>query len=405
MGETFAENLLQPTGPRKFAARPFSGKYLQVAVDIDASYPGHLRTALHGSDLARQTRFVAYAEIVSGDAAALANRFDGAEASSAIGNTEADQAVIGRALAALTPREIVQAIFKTAPDGFLGLLRRLGAEPLPDPALYRELHRLFASRDPADRARVLVLRQSPGTISPTQIAIVLALDPVLLHPRFIHKIETLREARDLTDAFAYIRAHCSSATDEAIQQSVSSFPEHKIVEAFVRRWARRFDRLPFPLKIDDPFLVVLNTGAALVDAGRRYDNCLATKIPEVLVGRNLYVEVRFGAGRGVIAELRRTSKFWVLQMLHYRGNGRVPQDLAAIVRSKLAAHGVAIYDRPSNSIAGLNAAAKLLDIYDWRITDVSEFDTPEPLSLSEIETELDSLVREFGTAAAIAEFS
>ncbi|MGF3027377.1 hypothetical protein ACQVP2_31785 [Methylobacterium aquaticum] len=347
-------------------------------------------------------RFLAYAEIEAGDAAAFANRLGVAEASSAIGNADADEAVIGRVLAVLKPREIVEAIFKVAPDGFLGLLRRLGPDPLPDPALYRELHRLFASRDPADRARVLVLRQSPGTISHTQIAIVLALDPVLLHPRFVRKIESLKEARDLNAALGYVRAHCSAATDEAIRQSVSSFPEKKIIEAFLRGWARRFDRLPFPLVVHDPSLIVLDTGAALVDAGRRYDNCLATKVPEVLVGRNLYIEIKTGTNRSLIAELRRTSRFWVLQMLYQRGNGRVPRDLAAAVRSKLATHGIAIYDRPSTSVAGLDAAAKMLDIYDWRLSDVSEFDTPEPLTLSEIEAELDSLVREFRSAGPVA---
>jgi hypothetical protein len=105
----------------------------------------------------------------------------------------------------------------------------------------------------------------------------------------------------------------------------------------------------------------------------------------------------------LIAELRRTSRFWVLQMLYQRGNGRVPRDLAAAVRGKLAAHGIAIYDRPSTSVAGLDAAAKMLDIYDWRLSDVSEFDTPEPLTLSEIEAELENLVRDFGSTASVTE--
>lgn len=397
------EARLTSTSARKFEPRPFGGTYLQIAVKLDMMCPGHLRAALHGSDLARQTRFLAYAEIVVGDAAALANRLDVFEVSSAIGNADADQVMIGRALAALKPREIVEAIFKSVPDGFLGLLRRLGPNPLPDPALYRELQRLFASRDPTDRTRAQVLRQSPGTISPARIAIVLAIDPVLLHPRFVSKIETVKEARDLNAAFAYIRAHCSAANDEAIWHSVSSFPEKKIVEAFVQRWARRFDRLPFPLELADPSLVVLDTGAALVDAGRRYDNCLATKIPEVLVGRKLYVEVKFGAGRGVIAELRRTSKCWVVQMLYRRGNGRVPPDLAVNVCGKLVAHGIAIYDRPTNGIAGVDAAAKLLDIYDWCITDANEFDTPEQLSFSEIEAELEDLARTFRSTRSITE--
>ncbi|QRE74442.1 hypothetical protein [Methylobacterium aquaticum] len=396
---------MNPTGARKFGPRPFGETYLQIAVELDAVYPGHLGLALHGSDLARQTRFLAYAEIATGGAAALANRLGSAEVSSAIRNADSDQAVIGRALAVFKPREIVEAIFKVVPNAFLGTLKRLGPGPLPNPALYRELYQLFASRIPADRARVRVLRQLPGTISPMQIAIVMVIDPVLLHPRFVMKIETVEEARDLSDAFAYIRAHCSAATNEAIWQSVSSFPEQKIVEALVRRWAKRFDQLPFLLELADPSLVVLNTGAALLDAGRRYDNCLSTKIPDVLVGRNLYVEVKTGRSRGLIAELRRTSRCWVLHMLHQRGNGRVPRDLAAAARSKLAAHGIAIYDRPANGIAGVNAAAKLLDIYDWNIADVNEFDTPEPLSLAEIEEELDSLVREFGVAASAAEFA
>jgi hypothetical protein len=399
------ETRLNPTGARKLEPRPFGNIFLRVAVELDTICPGHLRATLYGSDLARQTRFLVYAEFAAGDAATLANRLGVAEASPGIRNTGAGETVIGRALAVLKPRGIVEAIFGSTPDGYIGLLRRLGADPLPDPTLYRELHRLFASRDPADRARVRVLRQLPGTVSPVQIAIVLELDPVLLHPRFIRKIETLKEAHDLNAAVGYIRAHCSTATDEAIRQSVAVHLEEKIVEAFVRKWARRFDRLPFPLELDDPSLVVLNTGAKLIEAGRRFDNCLASKVPEVLVGRKLYIEVRIGASRGVIAELRRTSQCWVLEMLHQRGYGRVPQELAAIVRRKLDAQGVAIYDRPSNGTAGLDAAAKLLDIYDWRTDDVSEFDTREPLSLSEIEVELKNIVQEFGSAASIAEFS
>ncbi|BCM86475.1 hypothetical protein mvi_49360 [Methylobacterium indicum] len=382
---------------------PFGGTYLKIAVEIDKLCPGHLGVALHGSNLSRQVRFLTYAEIAAGDAAALATRLGVAEVSSAIGNADDDQATVGRALTVLKPREIVEAIFKVVPDAFLGILKRLGPDPLPDPALYRELHRLFASRIPADRARVRVLRQLPGTITPTQIAIVLALDPVLLHPRFVSKVESLKEARELNAGFGYVRAHCSVATDDAIRQSVSSFPEKMIVEAFVRRWARRFDRLPFPLELADASLVVLKTGAALVDAGRRYDNCLPTKVPEVLVGRYLYVEVRIGAGRGVIAELRRTSRCWVLQMLYQRGNGHVSQDIASVVRRKLVAQGIAIYDRPANGVSGLDAAAKLLDIYNWCTDDVSEVDTSESYSTSEVGAVLDDSVHTFASPTFAAE--
>ena len=82
-------------------------------------------------------------------------------------------AQIARALTGLRARQIAKGVYGTLPDGFLGLLARLGADPLPDPADYRLAFDLF--NDPANKARAKLLRQVEGQIKPTKIRVVASL--------------------------------------------------------------------------------------------------------------------------------------------------------------------------------------------------------------------------------------
>jgi hypothetical protein len=115
----------------------------------------------------------------------------------------------------------------------------------------------------------------------------------------------------------------------------------------------------------DPTLIVLDSAAALADAGRRYKNCLATRIFEVVLGANLYVEWRPSTQEpGVIAELRRTNQGFLLEGLHAADNRRVLPHRASIVRDKLAACGVAILAQAPGDREMIQAAAQMLGAHN-----------------------------------------
>lgn len=286
-----------------------------------------------------------------------------------------DAALLSRAIMLLRrPRDLTLAVFGNVPDGLLGAMQRLGHEPAGVADTYQELYRLFASSDPADRRRVKVLGQMSGSLVYAQIRIVNLLDPVLLHPALVSKISDVEQVSELHHALDYVRLRCSGASDDAIRASLTRLGADDHRYTVFQAWAKRFDRLPQTLDTrDDPTLVVLGTAEALINAGRRYSNCLASKVHEAILGVHLYIEYRpeRRSEPGVIAELRATSQGYLLEGMHAKGNRRVKADRARVVRSKLAACGVAIYDRAVEDEEMLTDTAKVLNMYRF-----SEPDNP-----------------------------
>ena len=68
-----------------------------------------------------------------------------------------------RALILMKPRRVIEALFGSCPDGYLGLLARLGCDPQYGKETYRAAFDLFA--DPRNRRRAKVLGQLPGRIT------------------------------------------------------------------------------------------------------------------------------------------------------------------------------------------------------------------------------------------------
>jgi hypothetical protein len=197
---------------------------------------------------------------------------------------------------------------------------------------------------------------------------------VLLHPALVATIPQTQQVAELHRALAYVRAHCSRATDEAIRASLGRLKPGGHWADLIRYWAARFDRLPCTLDTHgDPTLFVLDSGEALINAGRRYKNCLKTKVHEVLIGTYLFVEYLPEApGQpGLICELRRTTQGYLLEGIYARENRRVRSDRACIVRGKLAACGVAILDHAPGDWKALDATARALGIVDFDEPDLA----------------------------------
>lgn len=341
----------------------YSGWALDLTIELDRACPGLLAASFCFGSQRRQALFLvlALAEILGINE--VADHLRVAEGMTGITCT-APNTILGEAVLRLRrPRDLVQAVL-AKPIGLLGTLARLGLDPIGEPQVYYELARLFLSRDPVDRRRVKVLGQIGGNLLGAQIDIVSALDPVLLHPALVGCLTEPRQVQQLHSAMTYIRERCSGATDDAIRASLKRLKPGGHRADLVKFWAARFDRPPVELDLrGDPALIVLDSPAALADAGRRYKNCLAARINEVFLGAFVYVEVKSGRcdEPGAIAELRHTDRGFVLEGLYAADNRRVPTDRAQIVRKKLAACGVALLAHAPGDREPVIAAARLLN--------------------------------------------
>lgn len=374
------------------APKTYSDWALDRAINLDRACPGLLASTLYYGPARRQAVFLVLASFGWLGQPEIARRLRHAvEDTDAPG--QSDEAVIGWAILLIRrPRDLVRALFGSVPDGLLGAMQRLGHDPVGAPETYKELQRLFFSDASADKGRVKVLGQMSGSLVGAQIEIVSLLDPMLLHPAFVANVYETRQVADLNAALAYVRARCSGATDEAIRSSLARLKPGDHRSMLYKWWAYRFDRLPRSLDTHgDPTLVILGSAEALSDAGRRYANCLKSKVGEVYVGNYVYIEYRPVAPEpGVIAELRVTTQGFLLEGLYARKNCKVRSERAATVRRKLAACGVALYDHAQDDRDLVAAAAQVLNQYSFAEPDNTgwgvEFDEPPANDLEELET-------------------
>ena len=335
-------------------------------IEFDVETPSILANSFFWGSLRRQVLFLIISQ--------MGTTLDSSKFLSRCGGSDAEPTIkpiarLGSALLTQRPQHLLRALLGSIPDGLIGTLRRLGHEPAEQPDFYATLLRVFRSSDPNDRLRGRLLGQSTGPLRPGQIEGLAVLDPAMLHLSVFARTKSVTEAQTLNNALAYVRARCSTATDNALRQSLDRISEQRKTSHWFRRWAERFDRLPVCASpfMADPTLRVLDSGPALLDAGRRYGNCLASKIGEVVTGRYLFIEHQPDPSQpGVIAELRYTSKGYVLDGLYMKNNVSLPHERAAALRACLAKCGVAIRCHVPGDEAQLKATAKLLGVYDWR---------------------------------------
>src|ERR1700712_54331 len=280
---------LEPVLTQSRHPKPFGGVYLETACKLDAACPGYLNRVLHASSLTRSVQFAAYAEIDFAQPEILATRFR-TLAPSACDPSLDPLAQVARALILLSPRSVVQSIYGSVPVGLLGLLSRIGSDPLSDRSDYRLALSLFA--DPAHQARAKLLRQTEGRISPGTIKVVARLDPILLHKAVLARAGDLERAEALNAAVALIRALVPTATDEALRQSLDGLSaSDRTLSKWIMGWLRRMQRLPVtpPIPPGDPELRLLQ-GCDLVELGRRFQNCAADRVGYVAAGTRVHYE-------------------------------------------------------------------------------------------------------------------
>jgi hypothetical protein len=111
-----------------FKPRAFAGWALRAASLLDAHCPNLLNHILLASDLKRQVAFATVAEFQPHAPEPLAARFRQVAPAECL-TTLDPLAQVGRGLIISKPREIMEAVFGSVPDGLLGVMKRLGSQP------------------------------------------------------------------------------------------------------------------------------------------------------------------------------------------------------------------------------------------------------------------------------------
>jgi hypothetical protein len=351
-------------------AAPYSGWALELAIELDQACPGLLAESFRFGRQRRQALFLvlALAKILGIDK--VADHLRSAEGLSEFASAAPTTIFVQAVLRFRRPRDLVRAVLVGPPVGLLGTLARLGDDPIGEPRDYYECARLFMSKDPADRRRAKILGQISGDLVGPQLEIVGKLDPILLHPALVAKLHDLDHVEEVHQALAYTRTYCTWASDDAIRASLGRLRPEDSRGTLIKSWANRFDRLPHELDTrGDPTLVVLATAGMMAAAGKKYRNCLKSKVSEAFLGSTLFVEYRPSDAHepGAIAVLRRIDAGFFLEGLFAAENRRVRADRAGLIRRKLMACGVAVFAHAPGDPAVVRTTARMLG--QWALGD------------------------------------
>jgi len=237
-------------------------------VRLDDQTPGLIARVLTAAPARRQAVFAALAVYENADPATDAESLSGV-------------------LRHGRPADILRHAYGDVPAGFAGALSRI-ARPLERADDYIRLHALLLSSQPHVAEAV-----SGGPISHAKLNILTSLDPRWVHINVLSRLDTSSEARTFNRAVAFVQSVCSRATDEAIAEAIARVTPTSTLPRLLDRFVRRADRLPLnPVQIGDNELRPLLTMRDYLEVGRRYRNCVVSKLSHVAAGRMALAEFR-----------------------------------------------------------------------------------------------------------------
>jgi hypothetical protein len=290
-------------------------------VKLDDQAPGIIARVLTASPARRQSIFAALA----------AHEING-------GLTCAHDALLPMTLAEVVRHgrssDILRHAFRDVPQGFPGLLERIGDRPLPHAPNYVALHDLAGG----DIRSAAALRDS-GRITLRKLEVLSSLDPRWRHANALARIDTPAEAIRFNSAVQFVQEVASRATDEAVAAAIANMTPLSSLAPLLDRFVRRADRLPqHPVQDGDNELRPFTTMRDYVNAARAYRNCLADKLGHVAAGRLAVAEFRDEA----LLEFRpmTAGAGWMLWAIHGSRNSPVPLHVCQAADAKIDALGV-----------------------------------------------------------------
>jgi len=232
------------------------------------------------------------------------------------------------------PGDILRRAFGEVPEGFASMLTQIGERPLPRAKDYLALRALLADSD----ARAADALRGSGRITCRKLDVLNALDPRWRHANTLGRIDSGGEALMFNQAIGFIQSLNSKATDEVVAGAIAAMRPTSTLARLLDRFLQRADQLAaHPIASGDNELRPLLTMRDVLDAGRRYRNCLRHRLADVAVGRMALAEFR-----GVcIVEFRPTTGAgWLFRDVHIERNRPVPLSLFADVEAKCDEIGI-----------------------------------------------------------------
>lgn len=230
--------------------------------------------------------------------------------------------------------DILRHALGDLPNGLRGLLARVGERPLPAND-YLALCDLAASTDGRGLAALL----GSGNVSTRKLEVLSALDPRWRHANTLERIDTGAEAMTFNAALSFVQTVNSKATDEVVAAAIAAMRPSSTLPRLLDRFMLRADRLPeHPVPFEDDELRPFRTVRDLLDAGRRYRNCLQHRLSEVAAGKMAISEFR---GECLVEFRPLTLRAgWVLRDVHAERNRPVALALCADVEAKCDEIGI-----------------------------------------------------------------
>lgn len=231
--------------------------------------------------------------------------------------------------------DILRYALGEVPEGLPGLLARVGDRPLPRAKDYIVIRDLLVSGD----ARGADALRASGRITCRKLDVLVALDGRWRHANTLERIDSGSEAMTFNAAVTFIQSVNSRATDEAVAEAIAQMRPSSTLARLLDRLLRRADRLPsHPVPLGDNELRPLATVRALMEAGRKYRNCLSHRLADVAAGKMAVAEYRDEC----LVEFRPLTlgAGWILRDVHIARNAPVPLALIADVESKCEVLGI-----------------------------------------------------------------
>jgi hypothetical protein len=319
---------------------PLDGGWALDAVGkLDESAPGFFRHLLGASPKWRQAVFLAIATGV------LPNPDDFLLRANGVVSGQqpwlAVQKDLAECLLAMTPRHIVSATLGEIPDGLAGCLARLGSQPTRHAGDYLRLVEILTSTDPVMKLRCKTLLQL-DRLDADLISAALELDPIALIPGILRRVKDGLEARRLNQRLAAIRLVCSTATDEALRQSLEDRAADFRAHDFAQAWLERADRPPVVCPaLDHPDFESVSPQTCR-DIGKQYQNCLGSKAQQMVSGTWGVWVWRPGP---LIICVTKCEEGPLLTGIYAPGNREVPREHARMVKDVLRPLGVLCFTR------------------------------------------------------------
>lgn len=274
-------------------------------VKLDDEQPGVIARVLTASPGRRQAIFAALSAHETGEVASEDSRLFPRKLAEVIRH--------GRS------SDILRHAFSEVPQGFPGLLQRIGHRPLPR----RDYLALRDMLSQGDMRSADALSQS-GRITSRKLEILSALDARWRHQHTLSRLDTPAEATRFNAAVEFVQSVCSRAEDEVVAAAIAAMGPSSTLPRLLDRFVRRADRLPaHPVQVGDDELRPFTTMRDYLDAARRYRNCLSSKLDHVAAGRLAIAEFRGEALLEFRSLTAGTGAGWMLWFVHGRRNSPV----------------------------------------------------------------------------------